>query len=137
MQSPDITLPDVDGHQVSLSSFRGRVALLEFWNSYNTVCSGKCPSDMIGAYRQYHSKGFEIYSVSTDRNKKKWIETIQRDSLVWINVQDTNRYPKSINTTVFGNRATTSNVLIDKDGKILARDITNFQLKELLAELLK
>jgi peroxiredoxin len=137
MQAPDITLPDADGRPVSLSSFRGKATLLEFWASYAPNCQLLCPKDFVGVYKQYHQKGFEIYAVAIGRNKKQWLETIKKDTLSWTNVQDTGAYQKYISTDIYGTWPVSRNVLIDKDGKILARDIKSFKLKEKLTELLK
>lgn len=115
--APDIAMTDKDGKIRKLSDLRGQVVLLDFWASWCGPCRGENPN-VVRIYNQYHDKGFNVFSVSLDNNKDRWLSAISQDHLVWDNhVSELNGWSSSAarKYSVTGIPAT---FLIDKDGKI-------------------
>jgi thiol-disulfide isomerase/thioredoxin len=110
--------------------------LLDFWASWCGPCRAENPN-VVEAYNKYKDKGFTIYSVSLDDNKDKWQQAIQADGLSWPNhVSDLKRW-ESIAARDYGIEAIPTNFLLDKEGKIIARDLRGAELDAKLAEVLK
>src|ERR1700752_4228106 len=80
--APDITMETPEGKMLSLSSLKGKVVLVDFWASWCGPCRAENPN-VVAAYKKYSSKGFDIFSVSLDNNKEKWIAAIAKDGLAW------------------------------------------------------
>jgi peroxiredoxin len=132
-EAPDFTLLTKDGKEVKLSSFRGKFVLIDFWASWCQPCRRENPNS-VKVYNQYNSKGFEILGVSLDKDRDAWIKAVKDDGLAWAQVIDTD-----------GNVANKYNVnsipstfLLDKDGKIVAKnlrgDALNKQMEKLLSK---
>jgi len=135
MKALDIKLPDQDGKDVSLSSTRGHVTLLDFWASWCGPCRRENPN-VVKAYTHYHDKGFDIYSVSLDQNKKAWLDAIRKDSLTWTHVSDLKGW-KSSAALLYGVQGIPANVLIDRDGTILAKNLREDELEKKLEEIFR
>jgi peroxiredoxin len=86
-KAPDFTQKDVNGKSVSLSDFKGKYVLVEFWASWCSPCRAESPN-LLKQYAAYKDKGFEILGVSVDHDKAKWIEAIKKDGLTWPQVSD-------------------------------------------------
>lgn len=134
--APPIALPTPAGQSLPLSSLKGKYVLLDFWASWCGPCRAENPN-VVEAYNKYKDKGFTIYSVSLDDNKDKWQQAIQADGLSWPNhVSDLKRW-ESTAARDYGVEAIPTNFLLDKDGKIIARDLRGPALEAKLAEVLK
>ncbi|MFQ5803334.1 MAG: peroxiredoxin family protein [Candidatus Methylomirabilales bacterium] len=72
--APDFTLPDLDGNETSLSTYKGRVVLLNFWATWCPPCRLEMPT-MEKAYRKYRDKGFEVVAVSVDAGPKSAVRS--------------------------------------------------------------
>lgn len=132
--SPDITLPNPDGKEVSLSSLRGKVVLLQFWAAVNPDSRIQNEA-LVEAYKKYKRKGFEIYQVSLDRNRIEWVDAIDKDKLNWTNVGD---MKGSVHATrVYNVQTLPFNYLLDKDGSILAKNLRGPALDKALKNVLK
>jgi peroxiredoxin len=133
---PKLSLPDMAGDTVNLTSFKGRYTLLTFWTSYNTASVNQ-NLELKKIYQQYRNKGFEIVQVSFDNSIDDWKKAIRYDELPWISLIDT-RYP---NSDLAGNYNVTSlptSYLIGKDNTtILAKNLTPVQLRNKLQDLIK
>lgn len=130
----DFTQNDVDGKPVSLSDFRGKVVLVDFWAAWCGPCRAENPN-VVEAYNKFKSKGFTVLGVSLDKTKDKWVEAIEKDGLTWTQVSDLKYWDNEV-STMYGVRAIPANVLVGKDGKILAKNLRGDALHEKLAELL-
>ena len=129
----EITLPDVNGDTIALSSFRGKYVLLSFWASWNEE-SILLNTELKRLYDQYHPRGFEIYQVSFDNDREAWSRAIRFDELPWINVSDLN-YPNSGVFNRFNIQKLPTNFLLDKEGDIIGKDFTGRTLKIKLTQL--
>ena len=131
---PEISLPTPAGDTIKLSSTRGSVVLLDFWASWCVPCRQENPN-LVKAYSLYNKKGFTIYQVSLDKTKEAWMKGIQDDNLEkWIHVSDI-QYWNSIVVPLYKIESIPTNYLLDKEGRIIAKNLRGEQLQLKLAEL--
>lgn len=135
-EAPEIDLPNPDGKNIKLSSLRGNYVLIDFWAAWCRPCRVESPN-MVKLYEKYNNKGFEIYSVSLDKTKDAWIKAIEQDGLgKWTHVSDL-KYWNSAAGRDYGVESIPFTVLIDKEGKIIAKGLRGEDLQNKLAEIFK
>ena len=130
---PDIRLPDPNGKMRRLSEYRGKVVLLDFWASWCGPCRKETPN-LVKLYNQYKGAGFEIFAVSLDRNKEAWTGAIASDGMNWIQVSDL-KYYRSQAALDYQLNFIPANYLLDRDGKILEKNLHGKELAEKLSEI--
>jgi peroxiredoxin len=133
--APDFTQNDTAGRPVSLSSFRGKYVLLDFWASWCGPCRQESPA-VVAAYQNYHTKGFEIVGVSLDQNEKSWKKAIRDDKLTWTHVSDLKYWSNAL-VKLYGVEGVPQNFLIDPQGNIIARGLRGAELDKKLSEIYK
>lgn len=133
--APDFSLPDPSGKKVSLSSFRGKYVLVDFWASWCKPCRMENPN-VVKAYQQYKNKNFTILGVSLDKKKEAWVEAIQADGLAWNHVSDL-KFWDSMVVPLFGINGIPTNFLLDPQGKIIAANLRGPALEAKLKEVVK
>jgi len=131
----EISLPAPDGNIINLSSLKGKYVLLDFWASWCKPCRAENPT-LVSNYDKYHSKGFEIYSVSLDQDKQQWINAIKTDKLSWIHVSDLKFWNSPV-ALQYNIQAIPANLLLDKEGKIIGKNLRGNALSSKLAEIFK
>ncbi len=134
--APDIALSDPDGNIRKLSSLKGKVVLVDFWASWCGPCRKENPH-VVAMYGKYHDKGFEIYSVSLDKDRDSWLAAIAKDNLVWPDHVSDLKYWKSAGAAAYGVTAIPFTVLIDRKGKIVAKKLRGEELENKVKELCK
>ena len=127
----EISLPDVKGKSITLSSLKGKVVLIDFWASWCGPCRRTVP-DLKKAYSKFQTKGFEIYGISLDDDAGNWKQAIKDDAVKWIHVNDA----KGEIAGAWNINYIPNTFLIDKSGKVIAVNPTHQQLEALLQKLL-
>jgi peroxiredoxin len=133
-EAPDFSLPDVNGKEVKLSSFRGKYVLVDFWASWCGPCRSENPN-VVSAYQQYKNKNFAILGVSLDKEKDKWLKAIKDDKLNWTHVSDLQFWNGPV-VALYGIQAIPFNILISPEGKVIAQSLRGPGLEAKLAEVL-
>ncbi|MBC8600647.1 AhpC/TSA family protein [Parabacteroides acidifaciens] len=133
--APEFSLPDTAGVSVSLSDFRGKYVLLDFWASWCPPCRRENPN-VVKAFNEYKDKNFTIIGISLDKDKSKWLKAIADDNLTWTHLSDLKYWDSEI-PALYGVRGIPANVLLDPDGVIIAKNITGEDLHQKLKEVIK
>jgi len=125
----DFLLPDLNGNEVGLKDFKGKFVLLEFWAAGCGPCRME-NKNLLANYKLYNSRGFEIISISNDKNKKDWAYATKKDSIIWASLHGDAEVGAKYNV-----RFIPSNFLIDPTGKIIAVDLRGDKLGEKLKDI--
>lgn len=133
--APEFALPDTAGVSVSLSDFRGKYVLLDFWASWCPPCRRENPN-VVKAFNEYKDKNFTVVGISLDKDKSKWLKAIADDNLTWTHLSDLKYWDSEI-PALYGVRGIPANVLLDPDGVIIAKNITGEDLHKKLEEVIK
>ncbi|WP_164974203.1 TlpA disulfide reductase family protein [Filimonas effusa] len=132
--APVFRLPDAAGVMRALQEFRGKYLLVDFWASWCPPCRKENP-ELVKAYLKYKTKGFDILGVSLDSNKPQWLAAVAKDGLLWTQLCDSNGYDGGV-TALYGIKAVPQNFLLDKNGKIIAKNLRGEQLQLTLQAIL-
>lgn len=130
----DFSQRDVNGKPFSLASLRGRYVLLDFWASWCLPCRNENPS-LVKTYARFKDKGFEIVSISLDKQKELWQKAISDDQLGWMHVSDLKGWQNEV-ARLFKINSIPDNILIDREGRIIAKDLHGDALAQQLQTML-
>ncbi|HRG58518.1 MAG TPA: TlpA disulfide reductase family protein [Bacteroidia bacterium] len=134
--APDISLNTPDGKNIALSSLKGKVVLVDFWASWCRPCRAENPN-VVRMYNTYKDKGFEVYSVSLDKDKEPWIKAIADDHLIWpSHVSDLGYWQSSV-VKQYNISGIPYTCLLDREGKIVAKGLRGEELEQKIKELLQ
>jgi len=133
--APDIKLSSPEGKEIALSSLRGKYVLIDFWASWCGPCRKENPN-VVRMYQQHKGKNFEIFGVSLDQSKEKWVKAIADDKLTWTHVSDLGGWQSSA-AALYKVNSIPATFLIDPKGVIIAKNLRGSALEEKLAGSLK
>ena len=129
----EFTQSTPDGKQVKLADYKGKYVLIEFWASWCGPCRAENPN-LLKQYKMYNSKGFDILSVSLDKDKEPWLKAVEHDALPWTQVSDLKGWNNEV-AVLYGIRAVPASFLLDPSGKILATGLRGETLNQKLESL--
>jgi peroxiredoxin len=134
--APEISMPDPTGKLVSLSSFKGKYVLVDFWASWCVPCRRENPN-VVEAYHRFKNKNFTVLGVSLDRpgQKDNWLKAIEDDKLEWTHISDLKHW-QSEAVAIYKFQSIPYNVLLDPEGKIIAENLRDVALEQKLDEVL-
>lgn len=132
--APEISLSNPDGKICKLSDLRGKVVLIDFWASWCGPCRAENPN-VVRLYKKYNEKGFDIFSISLDKNKEQWLAAIAKDGLIWPNHVSELKGWTSTPGKRYGVTAIPFTLLIDQEGRIIGQNLRGKELENKLKEI--
>ena len=134
-EAPDFKLKTMEGKTLSLSQYRGKYCVLDFWASWCGPCRQEMPN-LVKLYKNYQTRGLEIVSVSLDTDRQKWLNSMIEEGMTWKSLSDL-KVPQSPVAALYAVQSIPFTVLLDSDNKIHAVNLRGEALQKKVEELLK
>jgi len=141
-KAPEIIQTSLDGDELSLSSLRGKVVLIDFWASWCAPCRKENPL-IVETYKKFkdesfkNGEGFTVFSVSMDMNRTAWKNAVEKDQLEWPNHVSDLKGWRNEAAVLYNIRAVPYSLLIDGEGTIVAINLRGEKLEDELKKLKK
>lgn len=131
---PDFSETDIDGKPISVANYKGKIVLVDFWATWCGPCVGELPN-VLKAYEKYHAKGFEIVGISLDSDKSKLTSFIKAKNMTWQQFFDGQGWKNKV-AQKYVVHSIPATYLIDKDGKLIAKNLRGEALEQAVAKAL-
>lgn len=132
--APDFTLSTASGEQLSLKDLRGHIVLIDFWASWCAPCIAEMPV-VKEIYEKYNASGLEVIGISMDHVKTSWTKAIEKVQIPWTHVSSLKGMKRCPVAQLYQVYAIPKLYIIDKEGKIVAKDLRGEELKRKIDEL--
>lgn len=132
-EAPNFVQFTPEGDSLQLNELRGKVLLVDFWASWCGPCRKENPH-VKRLYAKYKDQGFEVLGVSLDRKKTSWLQAIEKDGLEWLHVSDLKGWKNEV-AQMYRVSSIPHTMLLDAEGKIIARGLRGKQLEDKLAQI--
>lgn len=132
--APDFSAPNPEGNVLSLNDLKGKVTIIDFWASWCRPCRIENPN-LVRLYKRMHDKGLEVVGVSLDKNKASWLRAIEDDGLIWNHVSNLKYWQDPV-AALYSVRGIPAAFVLDKEGRIVAKNLRGRQLDAKIEELL-
>jgi peroxiredoxin len=132
--APDFTQNDIEGNPVTFSDIysQNELTLLDFWAAWCGPCRQENPN-IVAVFNDFKDQGFNVFGVSLDREKDAWLKAIEDDNLTWAHVSDLG-YWQNAAAQLYAVQSIPHSLLVDKTGKIIAKNKRDEELREAVAE---
>lgn len=132
--APDFSGQTPDGKTITLSNYKGKYVLLDFWASWCAPCRVESPN-VVKLYNSFKGKNIEFITISLDSNKDKWVEAVKKDNLTWTQISELNGWASTIARN-YDVKAIPAYFIIDPQGNIVGTAITTQEISEKLSLIL-
>lgn len=132
--APDFTLPTASGGSLSLKDLRGRIVILDFWASWCGPCIGEMPN-VKSLYDKFHAAGLEVLGISMDNKREPWLRSIEKEQLPWLQVSSLKGMGKCPVAALYEVAAIPKFYIIDREGRIVAKDLRGEELAKKVTEM--
>lgn len=129
----DFKAADLNGNPVSISSYKGKYVLVDFWASWCGPCRGENPN-LVRLYNKYHSEKFDIIGFSLDNNKDAWGKAVKNDKLSWTQLSDLKAWDSRV-VQAYGIKGIPFNILLDQQGRIMGKNLRGVALQKKVEEI--
>jgi thiol-disulfide isomerase/thioredoxin len=130
---PPFTLTNLEGEPLHLEDFRGQVVLVDFWATWCPPCRAALP-DLKELYAEYHDEGFEIIGLSLDQSQERLEKFLEREEMAWPQFFDGKVWESPL-VDEYGVLAIPTTFLLDREGKIVGRNLHGEELQAEVAKL--
>jgi thiol-disulfide isomerase/thioredoxin len=135
-QAPEFSIPALSGKPIALSALKGKYVVIDFWASWCTPCRA-ANQKIKPLYEKYKNKGFEMLSISMDDKKDLWTNAVTKDGLPWLQASELSGIKSSAVAKAYSVTSLPTVFLLDQDGKVIAQNISEKELEEILHNNLK
>ncbi|WP_111684200.1 redoxin domain-containing protein [Winogradskyella tangerina] len=139
--APNFEAPNPDGEMISLDDIKGKVTIIDFWAAWCGPCRQENPN-VVRIYEKYHDQGLEIIGVSLDGQARQpnarqaWLSAIEKDGLTWNHVSNLKYFNDPV-AKLYNIQAIPATFILDKDGKIVDRNLRGIRLENRIKELIE
>lgn len=130
MYTPHIDAYDIEGHRINIQDYRGKYLFIDFWASWCIPCRIENPK-ILHIYQTLPKKEFDIIAISLDDDLSKMQNAIKKDGCTWPQIQDLNK----VISSSYGVSSLPQNILLDREGRILHKNLRSEDLIKILLEL--